>query len=379
MSTAEEDRLAEEAAELDGYFSDAPLEPEPNYPPLDESFAGAVVITNLPKVAEAKLEKLTKVVMKLVSRIGTLAANDDTGFTGLHMPYDADKDSTLGFCFVEYESPDEAKNAVEVLEGYKFDKNHALSVCLYQRAVELSKIKAEAYEEPSMPDFVEKPNATSWLEDPNQRDEYVIRQGRETEVYWSDGQNDPILDYDGSREKEAGVAWCEYYCHWSPKGSYLATLVPSKGVILWSGKDYEKTGRFVAPDVKLVLFSPQENYLLTNNERKDDPAAIKIYNIATGQLLRTFALFPDNFPTDGPPPPFMWSHDDKYIARMGNGLISIFETPSMKLLEKKSLLAADICEFQWSPKDNIIAYWVSQSMLRCGLLCTPSVGCRSSK
>ena len=358
MSQSEEDRLAEEAAELDGYFSDAPLDPEPNYPPLHTSFDSAVVITNLPKVPEAKVEKLTKVVMKLVSRIGALAANEETGFTGFSMPYDDAKGSTQGFCLVEYETPDEAKNAVEVLEGYKFDKNHALSVCLYTRVQALRKIQSETYEEPQLPPFVEKPNATSWLEDPNQRDEFVVRQGRETEVWWFDAKNDPILDYDGAREKEAGVAWCEYYCHWSPKGSHLATLVPSKGVILWSGATYEKTGRFVAPDVKLVLFSPQENFLLTNNERRDDPAAIKIYNIATGQLLRTFGLYPDNFPEDGPPPPFLWSHDDQYIARMGSGLISIFETPSMRLLDKKSLLATDIHEFQWSPKANIIAYWV---------------------
>jgi translation initiation factor 3 subunit B len=374
MSKSEEDKLVEESMELEGYISDNPLDPQPNYPPLHETFESAVVITNLPKVPDAKLDKLTKVVLKLVSRIGTLAANEDTGFTGLHMAYDAEKDSTLGFCLVEYETPEEAKNAVEVLEGYKFDKNHALSVCLYTRVLKLRRLKSEVYQEPQMQEFVEKPNATAWLEDPNQRDEFAIRQARETIVYWSDARNDPVVDYDGSREKEAGVAWCEYYCHWSPKGTYLATLVPSKGVILWSGATYEKTGRFVAPDVKLVLFSPQENYILTNNERRDDPAAIKIYNVATGQLLRAFGLYPDNFPHDGPPPPFLWSHDDMYLARMGNGLISIFETPTMRLLDKKSLLATDIHEFHWSPKANILAYWVRRVVLTIISRCLYSLG-----
>jgi RNA recognition motif-containing protein len=140
---SEEDRLAEEAAELDGYFSDTPLDPQPNYPPLKDTFECAVVLTNLPQVPEAKLEKLTKVVMKLVSRIGTLAANADTGFTGLHMPYNNDKGSTMGFCFVEYETPKEAKNAVQVLQDYKFDKNHALSVMLYQRFLKLQKHRAK--------------------------------------------------------------------------------------------------------------------------------------------------------------------------------------------------------------------------------------------
>ena len=181
-------------------------------------------------------------------------------------------------------------------------------------------------------------------------------------VSWFDAKNEPVVDYDGSREKEAGVAWCAYYCHWSPKGSYLATLVPQRGVILWSGSTYEKTGRFVAPDVKTVLFSPQENYLLTNNMRRDDQQAIKVYHIQSGKLLRAFPLYPQDFPQgdDIPPPPFQWSHNDEYLARMGKNLISIYSTPSMKLLDKKSLLCEGIHEFQWSPKANVIACWAPE-------------------
>jgi translation initiation factor 3 subunit B len=99
---------------------------------------------------------------------------------------------------------------------------------------------------------------------------------------------------------------------------------------------------------------------LTNNEDPIDPAAIKIYHIPTGSLMRAFPLYPDGLPKDVPPPPFLWSHDDKYIARMGNGLISIYETPGMRLLDKRSLAAEGICEFQWSPKANILAYWAPE-------------------
>lgn len=356
-----DDALAAEAAELDGYFSDAPLDPKPNYPPLRKTFETCIIITNLPKVPQAKLEKLTKVVMKLVSRIGNLASNDDSGFSGVSMPFNDEKGSTLGFCFVEYETPEEAKNAIGVLDGYKFDKNHSLTVSPYSRAEKLQNVKEGEFVEPEPAPFVEKPNSMSWLEDPSQRDQFVIRQGKETIVHWSDAKSDPVVDYDGSREKEAGVSWCEYYCHWSPKGSYLATLVPQRGVILWSGGGYEKMGRFVAPDVKTVLFSPQENYMITNNMRRDDETAIKVYHVQSGKLLRAFPLFPDNFPQDEdlPPPPFQWSHDDNYLARMGQNLISIYSTPSMRLLDKKSLLCEGIHEFQWSPKANILAYWVS--------------------
>ena len=356
------EELEAEAAELDGYFSDTPLDPQPNYPPLNESFDNAIVITNLPKVPMAKVERLTKALMKVVSRIGTLASHES--FNGMHMPLSEEKGGTFGFCFVEYQSVEEANNAVNVLQGYQFDKNHALTVIPFSRALALKDIDAGEFQLPAPQPFVEKPNPTSWLEDPNQRDSFVVRQGRETTVYWSDGKNNPLVDYDGSREKEAGVAWCEYYCHWSPKGSYLATLVPSKGVILWSGSDYQKVGRFSAPGVEFVIFSPQENYLLTNNNRANDPSAIKVFNIQTGKLMRAFPLYPANFvdPKEQaavPPPPFQWSHDDKYLARMGKDLISIFETPSMKLLDRRSLAADGIHEFQWSPKTNVLAYWVS--------------------
>jgi RNA recognition motif-containing protein len=118
--TSIEDQLAAEAEELDGYFSDTPLDPQPLYPPLDENLDSAVIILDLPLVPEAKLEKLTKIVTKLVSRIGTLASNEETGFSGVTIPYNSEKGSTEGFAFCAYETPEEAKNAIGVLNGYKF-------------------------------------------------------------------------------------------------------------------------------------------------------------------------------------------------------------------------------------------------------------------
>lgn len=244
------DELAAEAEELDGYFSDAPLDPQPDYPPLSKRFDASILLLNLPKVGTEKLEKLTRAVVKLVSKIGELQSTGDDdgggggGFSGVLMPV---KDgTTLGFCLVDYQTVEAAELAVKGLQGYKFDKNHPLTVSLYERAKQLQTVATGTFQEPEPAPFEEKPNSAAWLEDPNQRDQFVIRQGRETEVLWFDARNDPVTDYDGSREKEAGVAWCDYYVHWSPAGSHLATLVPPKGVILWSGADYEKTGRFVA-------------------------------------------------------------------------------------------------------------------------------------
>jgi len=359
------DILEEVSSSPDG-CSETTLDLKPRYPALRGTFETSVIITNLPKVPQLKVEKLTKVILRLVSKIGTLSCCKDNGFTGVHLPCDEKTNTTLGFAFVDYATQEDAAKAVDALQNYDFDKNHSLKVTLYTRAIQLKGILEESFTQPEPPPFVEKPNTSSWLEDPSQRDQFVIRFSRETVVHWSDGRHEPSVDYDGSREKSAGVAWCEYYVQWSPNGSYLATMVPSRGVILWGGSRYEKLERFPAPGVEVILFSPKENYLLTSNNKRNDSNAIKIFNIQTGKLIRSFPLYPPNFLPENvtpakvpqvPPPPFQWSHDDKYIGRMGKDLISIYETPSMMLLDKRSLVANGIHEFQFSPKANIIAYW----------------------
>lgn len=360
--------LEEESMSLDGYFSDEPLNPQPNYPALRETFETSVIITNLPKAPANKVEKLKKVVHRLVGKIGPLATTDT--FPGIHLPVDSATGFTAGFAFVEYQTAADAEKAVESLAEYNFDKNHRLKVTPYIKALQIKDLEEQEFTQPDPAPFVEKPNTSLWLQDPSQRDQFVIRQGKETVVYWSDGRHDPIMDYDGKREKDAGVAWCEYYVQWSPRGLYLATMVPSKGVILWGGSNFEKLGRFRSPGVQLVNFSPQENFFLTSNNNRNDPDAIKIFSIKTGALLRRFPLFPkDFFPEDMtqqeraqvPPPPFQWSHDDSYLARMGKDLISIYDTKDMKLLDSRSLTTNGIREFQFSPKKNVLAYWAPES------------------
>ena len=315
--------------------------------------------------------------MRLLSKIGPLATTDS--FDGVLMPVDPATSTTLGFAFVEYNTVEDAAQAENVLQGYSFDKNHSLKATQYSRGEYLKHNEALNegcdYEEPEPPAFVEGPDTSSWLKDPSQRDQYVVRHGNETAVYWNDGRHTPSIDYDGKREREAGVAWCEYYVQWSPRGSYLATLVPAKGVILWGGEGYDKIRRIPCPGVEAVSFSPREGYLLASSSDRNDPHAVKVFCIQTGKLLRSFALFPPKFlperNKDGSectsadlqcfsPPPFQWSHDDAYLARMGKDLVSIYETPGMKLLERRSLAANGIHEFQFSPTSNILAYWAPE-------------------
>jgi translation initiation factor 3 subunit B len=57
-----------------------------------------------------------------------------------------------------------------------------------------------------------------------------------------------------------------------------------------------------------------------------------------------------------------WSPDGNYVAKIdihaksGTDIISIYELPSMKLNQKKSLATAGAIDFSWSPKKNMFAY-----------------------
>lgn len=54
---------------------------------------------NLPVVPREKFEKLEGVIRKIYSQIGVIKEN------GLWMPVDPDTEKTLGYCFIEYNTP----------------------------------------------------------------------------------------------------------------------------------------------------------------------------------------------------------------------------------------------------------------------------------
>jgi translation initiation factor 3 subunit B len=59
-------------------------------------------------------------------------------------------------------------------------------------------------------------------------------------------------------------------------------------------------------------------------------------------------------------PVFKWSFDGLYFARQGNGLISVYETETFGLLDKKSIQVNEIKYFSWSPGENRLAYWLPE-------------------
>jgi len=111
---------------------------------------------------------------------------------------------------------------------------------------------------------------------------------------------------------------------WSPLGTYLSTF-HKLGVALWGGPQFTQQARFSQRGVECIDFSPCERYLVTYTPRTDlgqDQKRLVIWDILSGQEKRAF--FPDGSSVW---PIFRWSHDDKYLARMGEDILSVYETP----------------------------------------------------
>lgn len=186
---------------------------------------------------------------------------------------------------------------------------------------------------------------------------------------------------------------------------------------VWGGESWAGIGRFAHPFVKLLDFSPCENYLVTWSQEaivrggdfgeEDEGNHIAVWDIKTGGLLRTFPMIQEQpqatqdgegaAPKKMQWPALKWSPDDKYVARITPGQqISVYELPSMGLLDKKSVKIEGVVDFDWCPniddeevaqsskgkkaaakkeKENFLAYWtpeLANQPARISLMAFPS-------
>lgn len=316
----------------------------------ETGFKNIIIIDCIPQVESSKVDKLKKVLEKICLSIGPLSER------GLFIPTDK-SGKTVGFAFCEFTKADKAVLALEKLNGYKLDKNHIFSVNLYDDFEKYKNI-TEEYNPPKISVTQDMENLRWWLLDPRALDQYVVRYGNETEIFW----NDPSI---APPNKPTPIIskphWTESVIHWSPQGSYLATI-HNQGIILWGGEKWTKIVRFQHPGVKLIQFSPQENYLVTlsssfaETDNTKDPQSILIWDVLSGKKLRGFPSGQTN-----QWPIFQWSYDDKYFAKLGTDVLSVYETPSMSLLDKKSFQFPSIKDFSWTPaKEHMIACWIPE-------------------
>ncbi|XP_069124801.1 eukaryotic translation initiation factor 3 subunit B-like [Argopecten irradians] len=309
-------------------------------PKETDGIDSVIVVDNVPQVGVERQEKLKNVISKLFTKFGKIV----TEF------YPMENDKTKGYIFLEYTSPMHAMEAVKTANGYKLDKQHTFSVNLFSDFVKYGDL-ADEWVPPTRQPFKDVGNLRYFLQEPDCVDQYsVIYEGGERTAIFKNTSREPTVIEERAR-------WTETYVRWSPQGNFLATF-HGKGNALWGGEKFDQIMRFSHTGVQLIDFSPCERYLVTFSpvpSNPEDPTAIIIWDIRTGQKKRGF-----NCETQSTWPIFKWSHDGSYFARISRDTLSVYETPSFGLLDKKSLKINGIRDFTWSPTDNIIAYWVPE-------------------
>lgn len=308
----------------------------PRPPPGIENI---IIVDNVPVVPDAKVEKLKSVIKKVLSAVGQVVR--------IELPKDTESGKTCGYCFAEFATKEQAMEAKVSCDGYKLDKKH---VFIINNMSDFDKYvnTADTWEEPDENVFEERENLQSWLMHSHCQDQFVLRADQDCEIHWA-RKNDSTTVY--SKPK-----WTDTYVAWSPKGSYLATF-HRQGIALFGGKKWKGLQRFAHPQVKLIDFSPNETYLVTWSDVATFEGSVIVWDIKAGEKMRAFDI------KEAPAwPALKWSHDDKYLARMkeDHSQISVFTTPSMTLLDKKHLKIKDVQDFQWSPTDNVISYWIPE-------------------
>jgi translation initiation factor 3 subunit B len=341
----------------------------------DTGFSCVVVVDNLPNVSMEKYEKLINVLKKIFSQLGEV--HED----GFYMPVDEAAKKTKGFAFIEFATPDQAMIARQQADGYKLDKSHTFKCNLLKEVQDLS-ATPDTYVEPEVKDFVRKDNLYSYMMDPRGRDQFAVRYQDMTEIHW----NEPKTGT--SEDVYSRSFWTESYVQWSPSGTMLATI-HRQGAQVWGGEEFSRIQRFGHSKVQLIDFSPSEKYLVSYssqdsaNPRESPTAQFNVSDVKSGQALRSFKGKIEDFMVSGDNsssmvapggsgglqwPLFKWCNgvDDKYFARLarnktGKTMISVYETPSMALLDKKSLQMENVVDFHWSPKDPMICVYQGEA------------------
>lgn len=321
----------------------------------ETGFASVIVVDNLPQIPEAKFPKLLNVLTKIFSQIGEIREG------GLLMPQDESK-TTLGYAFVEFANEQQAQSAVEQTDGYKLDKSHIFKVCKFDDFEKYTKVPDE-YAAPAPKPFTQRENTQAWMMDQRGRDQFVCRFGDETEIFWNDPQTKK------GEEVYRRSFWTESYVQWSPKGSFLAT-VHRQGVALWGGESFGRIAKYGHNGVQFIEFSPCERYLATGSTHEPTKAGetttvvVNFFDTRSGAKLRQFMGPISDFIAQGQQgftwPVFKWSGQSSaesgaFFAKIGTGMISVYQAPDMTLVDKKSIKLEGVVDFCWSPADPILA------------------------
>ncbi|CAG9774050.1 unnamed protein product [Ceutorhynchus assimilis] len=311
-------------------------------PKETDGYENVIVVDGVPQVGPNRLEKLKSVINKIFNKFGNIVNE--------YYPVTADG-TTKGYVFLEYSNANHVLEVVNLTNNWKLDKQHTLSVNLFTDFDKYDSIP-DKWEPPTPSPYEGQADLHYYLLDPDAYDQFaVVTVNVQSVQIWQNTLPEPTL-------VEERNNWTQTYIKWSPLGTYLATF-HKLGIALWAGPQFTQHKKFTHAYVQYIDFSPCEKYLVTFSAQGDpanpDQKSIIIWDVRTGLEKRSFN-------PEGPSawPIFRWSHDDKYFGRVGNDVLSIYETPSFGLLDKKSIKINGIRDFNWSPTDNVVAYWVAE-------------------
>ncbi|KAG6895997.1 hypothetical protein C0992_010972 [Termitomyces sp. T32_za158] len=355
----------------------------------DDGLDTTLVVDGVPVIDESKRERLLNKFCKEFGRKGVTIKPED-----VYMPWNDATGKSKGYAFVDFRTVDDANLALSVVNNHPFDSKHTFKLNRFTDIAGYASMD-ESYVDPKYEEFKPKEHLRAWLGDPQGRDQYVTYRHEDVEIHWHGKPSQSELAFKPE--------WKEpfLYVAWSPLGTYIATL-HRQGVRIWGGSSWKLQQQFAHPLVKLIDFSPCEQYLVTwSNEPivvhegakqgpqylspDDEGNNMAVWDIKSGHLLRTFSTLVDGeTPTNKKQihwPALKWSPDDKFVARLTRGqMISVYEVPGMHLHGKKSLKIEGVQDFEWCPlgdkdkedakaaeagkskkaRENMLAYWTPE-------------------
>lgn len=346
------------AHKLEHYYSDLDFvfkEPEPK---LKDDLRNVLVVDGMPRIDASQVSQLMLSFSKFCANSGAPSFSKDS----YSMPIDQNTNLTKGFVYLEFPTAEAAKQAMNKIDGKNLDAQHTIQAFVLKDFDDYDQV-SDVYQPPPQKEFVPR-NKRSWLLDELCRDQYVVRFGDEIVIKRHDVLREPEVCYRRQSPAE------QHLLKWSPLGTYLAIFHP-QGIILCGGPNFDELGRFLHPEVALIAFSPQENYLMTAHSqpsKADNKRSIIVWNIQAGKKVHTFYDSGPNrvdmgaFGSGAPWPIFKWSHDDRFFAKLnieGSEIgISLYEVADSTLVSSKTIEIPGLRDFVWSPSDNIISYWI---------------------
>eukprot|EP00955_Chlamydomonas_euryale_P089861 364496-Chlamydomonas_euryale.AAC.45 len=273
---------------------------------------------------------------------------------GFHMPVDEATKMSKGFAFIEFATPMEAQTAREQTNGYKLGKN-VFAVNMFDDFDKYAKVPDEYVQpdpkafqgvsnvqgadasagvakhlhhievlKPLLTDNVplyifacltdmvawlhagdahatkaqnekikgEHDNIQSWMVDKMGRDQFVIRSGDNTEVFWNDGKRGKA-DMVRTRRVYQRQHWTESFVQWSPLGNYITTM-HRQGAAIWAGPEWTRLQRLAHPNIRLIDYSPNERYMVSYsshepmNPRDTATVTFNVFDTRTARKLRAF-------------------------------------------------------------------------------------------